>query len=124
MYHRLVTKCRSVVVFTLLVVWTAIPALACLPTHGMTQAEMDCCKKMAGDCQKGAGQHPCCKTSVNRAPTVAKVEPNVSAIQPEVPAALLETAFSFEPIFSRAPNSENLGLPPPAPPALNSILRI
>ena len=118
------TKCRSLVGFALLVVWTAIPALACLPTHGMTQAEMDCCKKMAGDCQKGAGEHPCCKTAVNRAPTVAKVERNVSQIQPDVPAALLETAFSFELFLSRAPDSEKLGLPPPAPPALNSILRI
>ena len=124
MYHLLVTKCRSLIVFALLVVWTAIPALACLPTQGMTQAEMDCCKKMAGDCQKGAGQHPCCKTAVNHTPTVAKVERNVSQIQPDVPAALLETAFSFELFPSRAPDSEKLGLPPPAPPALNSILRI
>jgi len=119
-----VTKCRSLVVFALLVVWTAIPALACLPTQGMTQAEMDCCKKMAGDCQKGAGQHPCCKTSVNRVPAVAKVERSASQIQPDITAALLETAFLFEPVLNRAPNSEKLGLPPPAPPALNSILRI
>jgi hypothetical protein len=118
-----VVKYRSLVVFALLAVWTGIPALACLPTQGMTQAEMDCCKKMAGDCQKGAGQHPCCKTSANRTPTVAKVERNVS-IQPDVPVALLETAFSFEPALSRAPNSEKLGLPPPAPPGLTSILRI
>ena len=124
MYHLCVTKYRSLVVFTLLVVWTTIPALACLPTQGMTQAEMDCCKKMAGDCQKGAGQHPCCKTSVNRAPTVAKVERNVSQIQPDAPAGLLETAFSFELVLSRAPDSEKLGLPPPALSALNSILRI
>jgi hypothetical protein len=119
-----VAKCRSLVVFALLVVWTAIPALACLPTQGMTQAEMDCCKKMAGDCQKGAGQHPCCRTSVNRTPTVAKVERNVSQIQPDVPAALLETSSLFEPVLSRAPNREKFGLPPPALPALNSILRI
>jgi hypothetical protein len=119
-----VTKCRSLVGFALLVVWTATPALACLPTQGMTQAEMDCCKKMAGDCQKGAGQHPCCKTSVNHTPAVAKVERNVPQIQPDIFAALLETAFSFELVLSRAPDREKLGLPPPAPPALNSILRI
>jgi hypothetical protein len=124
MYHSLVTKCRSLVVFALLVLWTAIPALACLPTQSMTQAEMDCCKKMAGDCQKGAAQHPCCKTTVNRTPTVAKVESNVSQIQPDVPVALLETAFSFELVLSCPPDSEKLGLPPPAPPALNSTLRI
>jgi hypothetical protein len=119
-----VANCRSLIVFALLVVWMAIPALACLPTQGMTQEEMACCKKMMGDCHKGGSHHPCCKTTVNRAPTAAKVERNISPIQPEVPAALLETAFSFEPIFSRAPNSETLGLPPPAPPALNLILRI
>jgi hypothetical protein len=124
MYHLIVAKYRSLVGFVLLVVWSAIPALACLPSQGMTQEEMACCKKMAGDCQKGAGQHPCCKTSVNVTPTVAKVERNVSQIQPDVPAVLLETAFSFEPALSRAPNSEKLGLPPPAPPGLTSILRI
>ena len=116
MYHLIVAKYRSLVGFVLLVVWSAIPALACLPSQGMTQEEMSC--------QKGAGQHPCCKTSVNVTPTVAKVERNVSQIQPNVPAVLLETAFSFEPALSRAPNSEKLGLPPPAPPGLTSILRI
>ena len=124
MYHRFVTKCRSLVVFALLIVWTAIPALACLPTQGMTQAEMDCCKKMAGDCQKGAGQHPCCKTSVNRTPTAAKVERSISQAEPYIPVALLEVAVLFEPARSRAPNSEKLGLPPPGPPGLTSILRI
>ena len=118
------TKCRSLVGFALLVVWTAIPALACLPSQGMTQAEMDCCKKMAGDCQKGAGDHPCCKTSVNLTQTVAKIERNITQVQPYVPATLVETAFLFEPVLSRAPNSVKLVLPPPAPPVLNSILRI
>ena len=117
-------KYRSLVVFALLVVWTAIPALACLPTQGMTQAEMACCKKMAGDCQKGAGQHPCCETSVNRTPSVAKIEGNISQVQPYVSATLLETALLPEPTLSHVSDSEKLGLPPPAPPALNSILRI
>jgi hypothetical protein len=119
-----VAKYRYLVGFALLVVWTAIPALACLPTQGMTQAEMDCCKKMAGDCQKGAGQHPCCKTTVNRMPTVAKVERDASHIQPQVAKTVLETALLPEPPLSHVSESEKLGLPPPAPPALNSILRI
>src|SRR2546430_12746950 len=97
MYHLIVAKYRSLVGFVLLVVWTAIPALACLPTQGMTQAEMACCKKMAGDCQKGAGQHPCCKTSVNRTPSVAKIERETSRVQPYVVATLLETALLPEP---------------------------
>ena len=117
-------KYRSLVVFALLVVWTSIPALACLPTQGMTQAEMDCCKKMAGDCQKGAGDHPCCKTSVNLTQAVAKIERNISQAEPYVPAALLETTLLPEPTLARAPNKEKLGLPPPGPPSLTSILRI
>ena len=64
-------KCRSMFVFVLVLAWTAIPALACLPSATMTQAEMACCKKMAGDCHMGAGQHPCCKTKVDRATPVA-----------------------------------------------------
>lgn len=117
-------KFRSLIVFALLVVWMAIPALACLPTQGMTQEEMACCKKMMGDCHKGAGHHPCCKTTVNRAPTVAKVERTILQAEPCVPAALFETALLPEPALTRAPIKEKLGLPPPAPPALNSILRI
>ena len=117
-------KYRSLVGFALLVVWTAIPALACLPSRGMTEEEMACCKKMVGDCQKGAGHHPCCKASVNLTQTVAKIERNISQAQPYVPATLLETAFLFKPVLSRAPDSEKLGLPPPARPALNSSLRI
>ena len=117
-------KCRSLIVFALLVVWMAISAFACLPTQGMTQEEMACCKKMMGDCHKGAGRHPCCKTAVNRAPTVAKVEGNISQAEPYVPAALLETTLLPEPTLARAPNKEKLGLPPPGPPSLTSVLRI
>src|SRR5215470_15598059 len=70
-------RCRSIVVFALLAIWIATPALACLPNPQMTQAEMDCCKKMAGDCNMGAGKHPCCKT-VNTIPSpIASIQPNV-----------------------------------------------
>jgi hypothetical protein len=60
-------KCRSMFVFVLVFTWTAVPALACLPNAAMTQAEMACCKKMAGDCHMGAGEHSCCKTKAERA---------------------------------------------------------
>ncbi len=116
-------NCRSLIVFALLVVWMAIPALACLPTQGMTQDEMACCKKMMGDCHKGAGHHPCCKTTVTRTPAVAKVERNITQAEPYFPAALLETAVLPEPTLTRAPNKEKLGLPPPGPPSLTSVLR-
>jgi len=117
-----VLRSRSLVAFALLVVWIAIPALACLPNHGMTQAEMQCCKKMAGDCQMSVGQHPCCKTSVNRPASIAKVEQDVQ-VQPQsvvvplnilpLPARTIERAFTTQ-----------LGLPPPTPPGVNSVIRI
>jgi hypothetical protein len=45
-------KVRPLLVVSLVVLWTVAPALACLPNRQMTQAEMDCCKKMAGDCHR------------------------------------------------------------------------
>ena len=79
----------------------------------MTQAEMACCKKMAGDCENGAAQHPCCKTSVNVTPTVAKVERNVSQIQPDVPAALNGILFAeYAETSRRNPNHACTEIPP------------
>ena len=118
------TKCRSILGFTLLVVWIALPALACLPTQGMTQAEVACCKKMAGDCPMGAGRHPCCKTTVNRPLTVAKIEHSVYQLQPDSPSTLLSTAPLPKLCINYVSDVKKLGLPPPAPPALNSVLRI
>lgn len=116
-------KMRSAIVFVLLVVWTASPALACLPTHNMTEAEMACCKKMAGDCQMGAGQHPCCKTAISRVAPVAKVEQYASQIHPLVVTvaltAVLQPAVTIDRVFT-----SQLGLPPPVPPFLSSVLRI
>lgn len=118
-----VAKFRTIVVFALLVVWMAIPALACLPNLSMTQDEMACCKKMAGDCQMGIGQHPCCKTSVNRSAPVAKVEHDASQIHAHVVAATLSILPLPARTIDRAYTSQ-LGLPPPAPPGLNSVLRV
>ena len=117
-------RCRSVMVLGLLAVWLAIPALACLPNSQMTAAEMACCKKMAGDCQMGSGQHPCCRTIANRPQPVAATQP--------IPQILPSVAVSADVVMGPVPSTltapaeahVNLGLPPPAPPGLHSILRI
>jgi hypothetical protein len=119
-----VAKCRSMFVFVLVFTWTAVPALACLPNAAMTQAEMACCKKMAGDCHMGAGEHPCCKTKAERSTPVATLDRNATQIQPHVVAILLEAKFLPEPELERADSHEFRGLPPPAPPGLNPVLRI
>jgi hypothetical protein len=117
-------KCRSMFVFVLVFTWTAVPALACLPSVAMTQAEMACCKKMAGDCHVGAGEHSCCKTKAERATPAATLDRTASQIQPYFVATVLDVSILPEPTVDRADSSELRGLPPPAPPGLNPFLRI
>jgi hypothetical protein len=119
-----VVKCRFISVLVLVFTWTAIPALACLPNATMTQAEMACCKRMAGDCHMGAGQHSCCKTKAGQASPVAALDRNSVQIHPHVVATLLDVKLLPELRLDRARSSDLQGLPPPAPPGLNSVLRI
>jgi hypothetical protein len=110
-------------IFILVALWLAIPALACLPNPHMTNAEMACCKKMAGNCHMGAGQHPCCKTISSAPQPVASTQP-ISQIQPSV-AVVAEVAVVSAPSMAQADAIQiDLGLPPPAPLGLHSILRI
>jgi hypothetical protein len=116
-------KARPIVVLALLTLWMAVPVLACLPTHQMTQAEMACCKKMAGDCQMGSAKHPCCKTAPTVNAPVATVAP-ISQHHPSVAVVGFTPSFQFEPKAEGEVAQAHLGLPPPAPPGPNSILRI
>jgi hypothetical protein len=124
MYYFLVTWCRSVFAFGLVVLWMAMPALACLPNAAMTQAEMECCKKMAGDCHMGAAQHPCCKTTVERATPVASLDRVTTQIHPYVAILSASVDFLPKPVLDRADGNELTGQPPPAPPGLKPVLRI
>jgi len=116
-------RCRSIVVLTLLAFWLAVPALSCLPDSKMSAAEMACCKKMAGNCHMGTGQHPCCKTVSSAPASVASIEA-ISQVHPGF-AVVADFAIVERP---SVPDSEagqiGLGLPPPAPPGLNPILRV
>jgi hypothetical protein len=110
--------------FVVVLAWTAIPALACLPNATMTQAEMACCKKMAGDCHRSAAQHPCCKTKVEQPTSVAVVDRTATHVHPFIVATLLDVALLPEPGLNRVGPSMSRDLPPPAPPGLSSVLRI
>ena len=60
---------RIIALFVSLLI-VASPLLACLPNSGMTTVEMECCQKMAGNCDMGGGNHKCCDATVNHsAPT-------------------------------------------------------
>jgi len=118
-----VSRLHHIVALGLICLWIGSPALACLPNSQMTAAEMACCKKMAGDCHTGMGQHPCCKT-VSPAPApVVSVQPT-SHIYPSVAVAPLTATFEVALVSTGRAAQVHLGLPPPAPPGPNSILRI
>jgi hypothetical protein len=116
-------RCRSLLVLGLVALWVATPALACLPNSHMTAAEMSCCKKMAGNCHMGVGQHPCCKTVANAPQPVASTH-SIAQIQPPVAVVAEITVVSVPSITESEAMQVGLGLPPPAPPSLYSILRI
>jgi hypothetical protein len=71
----------------------------------------------------GTGQHPCCKTVSNAPASIASVQP-ISQASPDF-AVVAETIAILVPSISQAESEQTgLGLPPPAPPGQNSILRI
>ena len=93
--------------FVVVLAWTAIPALACLPNATMTQAEM-----------------ACCKTKVEQPTSVAVVDRTATHVHPFIVATLLDVALLPEPGLNRVGPSMSRDLPPPAPPGLSSVLRI
>ena len=53
-----------VLVLALLLGWGVAPQLACFMPEQATQAEMDCCEKMAGECGQTQMTHECCRPEV------------------------------------------------------------
>jgi hypothetical protein len=100
-----------------------VPVLACLPTQQMTQAEMACCKKMAGDCQMRSTQHPCCKTAPTVSASNATIEP-IAHLHLSLAVVSFTLSTQLEPKAESEIAQAHLGLPPPAPPGLISTLRI
>jgi cytochrome c556 len=61
---------HKVAVFTLAVLFAALPVMACAVTNAvMTSAERECCKKMAQQCgdMGMAKSHPCCQVTATPA---------------------------------------------------------
>ena len=114
---------RSIFVL-LLFLWVAAPVLACLPTAAMTDAEMACCKKMAGECDMGSGNHSCCQHTISATPTVATA---VRSSQPDL-LALARTSADIYGEFSLKHYDEALQrsahAPETSPLDLKLILRI
>lgn len=121
----LFVRFRRFILFVLTVLIATAPLLTCLPTPAMTDAEMACCKKMAGNCDMGAGNHSCCKTTMNGpqlvAATAGKPQINLSAYLVAVPFLLADVKVNFAGEDVRRIVSSAISN---SPPGSQSILRI
>ena len=102
----------------------AAPLLTCLPTPAMTDAEMACCKKMAGNCDMGAGNHSCCKTTASVAQSVAMIAQHQ---QVHVPPVLVTVSTLFTDSNAAIATDRlpfKLSPIPISPPGFETILRI
>jgi hypothetical protein len=83
--------------------WVSVAVLACLPNAAMTAEEMACCKKMAGNCDMGGGNHKCCDTTVNHtAPSTAVPQ---SAAAHDFPLVAVVERTPIEALFVAAAES-------------------
>jgi len=115
---------RRIFAFALAFLWLSAPLIACLPNSSMTPAEMECCKKMAGNCDMGGGNHKCCDSTVNQSAPAAALPNN-----PTLGLHLLFVTVPFvqpvavSPQFTLRIHSPFVSASPP-PLSLSSVLRI
>jgi hypothetical protein len=115
---------RRSILFVLAMLLAAAPLLTCLPTPAMTDAEMACCKRMAGNCDMGAGNHSCCKTTMNAHQLALAISQNPRAQLSEAPVAV---PILFTDAGADVAREAVLVTPfpiPTSPPGSQSILRI
>jgi hypothetical protein len=121
-----VSKTGALTMTVIAVLWAVTPAIACLmPMHQMTQAEHECCVKMAQQCGSSVmpSSHSCCRghrrdTAAGPVPTYPPNRPFALAIVPPSSIVLADPALS-------SPLSAALEAPPPdSSPGCTSVLRI
>jgi len=112
---------RSAIGFFLACLLAAWSSLACLPNSSRTSAEMECCKKMAGNCDMGGGNHKCCTTTANRAnPTPFTVH---NFFQHDFEAIVVRSVNLPESTPSATASFSPAAITP-SPPGATTVLRI
>jgi len=103
--------------------WGIPPELICfLPEESLTQAEMDCCQKMAGECGDTQMSHQCCRPEVRTQVGIA-----AKIIRQSVPVS---EAAEWNPDITKLLHDSwnvaeiTIDRPPDKPPLSPSILRI
>jgi hypothetical protein len=121
--YALLVSFRCPILFVLAVLLAAAPLLSCLPTPSMTDSEMACCKKMAGNCDVGTGNHSCCKTTVSTSQLVA-ISHNSQVYQPDG-LVVVQRVFTNANAGRTSEVARVVRSPIPiSPPGSQSVLRI
>ena len=100
------------------------PLLACFPNSSMTPAEMECCKKMAGNCDMGGGNHKCCDVSINHSVPSAAIVESSNHHKVDVPA--IAVAAETRPTLSQTVQRITCLIVPAStsPPGSPAVLRL
>jgi hypothetical protein len=114
---------RRPILFVLAMLFAAAPLLTCLPAPSTTDAEMACCKKMAGNCDMGTGNHSCRKTAVS-APQLATIAQNPQTHQPDALVPALNLFTDADAIVTSEVVRVTPSAIPISPPGSQSVLRI
>ena len=121
-----VSRAGALTMLVITVLWAATPAIACLiPLRPMTQAERECCKKMAQQCGSSVmpSNHSCCQGherdgAVTPAPTFSPMRPFDVAVVPQISILLIaRPSVALHVVALEAS-------PPESSPGCSSILRI
>ena len=116
--------CRRTIALFVALLGMASPLLACFPNPSMAPAEMECCKKMAGNCDMGGGNHKCCDVTVNHAAPVAAIVHSSSLHALALPMILADVRTELAPprLVERVISPSVLASP--SPPGSSTVLRI
>jgi hypothetical protein len=110
----------------ILFAWTLLPAIACAADfRQMTEPEMACCKKMAGRCDMGTGQHSCCDQTAHSQDTTRATLTQLFQLQHSLNAGAVDAPETLEVASEwRFTIIRIDGSPPESPPVSVAILRI
>lgn len=117
----------SVALIAALLLWISTPALACLvKPEQMTEAEMQCCRTMAGQCGEMAkAEHRCCPKSPVKAQTDKTVLAVVEKYSPPAAVAVTHDAIaSAELTIALALRTRSISSAAESPPGAPLPLRI
>src|ERR1700722_8871914 len=122
-----VTKVRAALLLSIVLMWVASPAIACvLPGATLTPAERECCRHMAGQCGRASmpAGHSCCQTKSHHSDALPQASASVPTRHLTFAVVEVQTTFVI-PVVSPAWLAVNLHSPPHhADSSSISILRI